>query len=326
VFYLLAIVLCLAVLSIVLAGSSLLCAFILSAGKRWLHLLPARACAAWVFGLRTLPFFLAALITLGFALPAFFRFEPRSSNESIGPRLLGLASLGALVIAVVAVRSWRIIRASHRAQKEWRACSRPVQIGRVLVPVYCGEPSPLLAVTGLLQPQIFVSEKVMTKLSPGELAAAIAHEVAHVNALDNLKHLILKITRGPEWLKLGSTWDGMWLAASEAAADEGALAGGASALDLSSALVKVAAFSREFVASDRIAASHFLPLTTRSSLEARVNHLCYLLENEKPLATTETGGRKWWPVLCFLMLIGSYAASVNAILPWTYEILELLVR
>jgi hypothetical protein len=325
-FYSLTVALCLAALFIVLAGSSFLCALVLWAGRGWLPFVSSRTRASIFFTLRSLPFFLSGLITLGLVLPAFLRYEPRSSNEAMGLRLLLLATLGTLVIAAVAVRSWRIVRATHRAQKEWGARARPLHVAGVDVPVYCGDLSALVAVTGLFRPKIFVSTKVVERLSHDELLAAIAHEVAHVGALDNLKQMILKITGAPKWLKLVSSSDAMWLNASEMAADEGALAGGASALDLSSALVKVAAVSRRLPALDRIAASHFLPVAGPSCLATRVSHLSKLLEGEGYSPRVVTRTQKYLPGFALLMIIVSYAACVSAVLPWIHEVLELLVK
>lgn len=326
-FYSLAIVLCLAVLFIVVAGSSLLSALALSLARRLLRFLPPKARANLVFLMRALPFFLAGLITLGFALPAFLRFEPRSSDEIVGPRLVALAALGLLVVAALTIRSWRILRTTHHAQKQWRNHSHRLQIDGVKVAIYSSDhPSPLLAVAGIFRPEIFVAESVMNKLSSGELFAAIAHEMAHVSALDNLKQFILKATRMPKWLNLSSSGDAMWLNASEIAADEGAVAGGASALDLSSALVKVAGLSRQLPAAPMIAASHLLPVASESCIETRVNHLRKLLENDDHEQVRTGAGRNYWPAFSLLILAVGYVACVNAVLPWMHEVLEMLVR
>jgi Zn-dependent protease with chaperone function len=326
-FYALALVLCLAVLFIVAAGASIFCAAGLYAGKRWLYFLPTRSRANLLFMLRAMPFFLAGLVTLGLALPAFLRFEPRASHEIMGPRLLALAVLGAFVLGAIAVRTLRIIRATHRAQKQWRIHSRRLQIESVRVPVYCaGMPCPLFAVTGMFRPKIFVAQAVIEKLSPGELDAALAHELAHVSALDNLKQLILKATTLPRWLRLFANSDAIWLNNSEMAADECALASGVSAMDLSSALVKVGGLIRQVPAGNLIAASHLLPITAQSGLETRVNHLRKLLESEDQVLGTRPKRRKYWPVFSFFLLVACYAICLNSALPWMHEILERLVR
>lgn len=326
-FYSLAILLCLAVLFIAASGASLVCGLASRASRRFLAQLPPSPCANFIFVLRALPLFLAGLITLGFALPAFLRFEPRSGNEIAGPRLFVLAALGALVLVAIAVRSWRILRATHRACLRWRARSRRFRMEGIGVPVYCSaSQSPLLAVTGFFRPQIFIAEEVVEKLSPDELFAAIAHEVAHVSALDNLKQLVLRITGAPGWISLGSKSEALWLNTSELAADQGALNLGASALDLSSALVKVAGLSRRLPASNSIAASHLVPVSAEVSLEARINHLRHLLESEESAIRSQIPNRNYWPVLSVLIFVVGYAVCVNAILPWMHEMLEVLVR
>lgn len=325
-FYALALVLCLAVMLIVAVGASALSAFFLWTSKRFLHRFSPLARANLLFMVRALPWFLAGWITLGFALPAFLRFEPRSSNEMLTPRLLLLACLGALVIAAIGIRGLQMIWTTHRAQKQWRIRSRRLLLKDVDVPVYCtSNASPLLAVTGIFRPRIFVAQTVVEILSPGELLAAIAHELAHVSALDNVKQLILKTTRLPQWFKLFAGTDTTWLNASEIAADERALMGGASALDLSSALVKVARLSRSVPGKTLLAASHLIPSGVQSSVEMRVNHLRKLLESEE--ITLGTGHKEtYWPAYGFLALIVSYAVCVNMVLPWMHEVLEMLVR
>lgn len=324
-FYALACVLCLAVLFIVLAGATLLAWLGLWSGKRFLHFLSAGGRANLLFLLRALPFFLACLAALGFALPAFLRFEPRSSNEMVGWRLLALAALGALATGLVFVRSWRIIHATQCAQKQWRSRSRQFKISGVDVPLYCVDaPAPLLAVTGWLRPRIFVAQTVIEKLSSRELFAAIAHELAHVSAGDNLKQLVLKTSGTPRWLNSFRSSDTSWLNASEMAADEGALSSGASALDLGSALVKVGGLSRQASAGDMVAVSQLLPANGRSCVEMRVLHLRELLENEDQ--APQSKGRSCWAVVAVVGLVVCYAMCVGTVLPFVHEMLELLVR
>lgn len=320
-FYALACVLCLAVLFIVQTGATILSSLGLWSGRRFLHLLPAGDRANLLFLLRALPFFLASIAALGFALPAFLRFEPRSSNEILGWKLLSLAALGGLVTAAVLVRSLWIVRATQRAQKQWHSRSWVFEMSGVDVPVFCVDgPAPLLAVTGWLRPRIFVAQTVIEELSPAELFAAIAHELAHVSAWDNLKQLFLKTTA----FRLVRHSDASWLNASEMAADEGALANGASALDLSSALVKVGGLSRQASAGNLIAVSHLLPANAQSCLEMRVRHLRKLLESEDQAPRSKS--RSYWPVWAVAGVALCYAMCVGTVLPWIHEMLELLVK
>ncbi|HEY6351562.1 MAG TPA: M56 family metallopeptidase [Candidatus Angelobacter sp.] len=327
-FYALAAALCCAVLFIVLGAASLASAGILWAARRMLGGLRPRTGANLMFALRALPLFLAGLITLGFALPAFLRFEPRSSGEIMGLRLLILAACGGLTVCAISIRCGRVILATRRARKEWRSHSMLVQPEGVPVPVYCSRgPYPLLAVTGVFRPQIFVASTVTQSLSAKELSAAIAHEMTHVSSRDNLKRMVLKLTQLPRWLNLFHHSDAAWVNASEIAADEGAIAGGASALDLSSALVKVGRLGTPAPISSAIAGSHLLPETAESCIAMRVMHLEKLLDDrQRPSRPHNDQGRTYWPVFSLALFIVGYAICLNAVLPWMHEALELLVR
>ena len=328
-FYELALLLCLAVFFIVLACGEILCAAGLWMIRRSLDRATPRTSANLLFALRILPLLLALSVTLGFALPAFLRFEPHSSGELIGFRLFVLATLGAMVVALAAVRCWRVLGATHRAQKEWHSHAERLQQEGVTLPVYCADGAcPLLAVTGLFRPKILVSRAVRQNLSPGELSAALAHEMAHVSAFDNLKQLLLKVTQPPQWLGLFRASDAAWLNVSEMAADEGALAKGASALDLSSALVKVGRLSRQLPMNKMIAASHLLPIAAESSIAMRITHLEKLLGNEELAGRRSSNPtpKRFRMLGPLLLLLLAYGICLHAVLPWMHETLEILVR
>jgi Zn-dependent protease with chaperone function len=328
-FYVLCLALCLAVWFIVLAGLSMLCQW----GARLFGPLvsssaPARA-ANRLFAVRVLPLFLACVVTLGFALPAFMEFEPRATGEMMSVRLFVLGALGALALIAMAIRAAKTVRATTLVREEWRSHSKKLCVEGMDVPVYCLDgPRSVMAVLGIFRPEIFVSREVTQVLSAEELSAAIAHERAHVRSFDNLKQILLKVTRLPRWLKpntFGLT-DMAWINVSEVAADEAALAAGASPLDLSAALVKVARLTRRPVMSEAVAASHLLPVACGSAIQARMSHLQELLEDTAPASGTKRQGRKY-PALLFLVLFTiTYVACVNAALPWVHEALESLVR
>ncbi len=110
--------------------------------------------------------------------------------------------------------------------------------------------------------------------------AAVEHERAHVSSFDNLKQLAVKVTRLPDWLNFSGAPNSASTNASEIAADEAALASGISVLDLSAALIKVAALSSHVVVGETVAASHLVPAEPGSSLQARVDHLREILESD----------------------------------------------
>jgi Zn-dependent protease with chaperone function len=325
-FYILCIALCLAAMFLVLAGMSMLCLW----SWRFLRLLvlssaPSTA-ANLLFAIRVLPLLLAFLVTFGLALPAFVKFEPRSTSEMMSLRLLVLAAFGAFALLAMGIRVVKIVRATTAVQEQWRRRSKKLHVEGMNIPVYCLDgPRSAVAVLGILQPEIFVSREVAETLSPDELSAAIAHEKAHVSSLDNLKQLLLKVVRPPRWLNMLRMAETDWTSASEIAADEAALAAGVSALDLSGALVKVGRLKIQAVVGDAVAASHLLPIASGSAVEARMSHLQKLLEDEGCSRVEKRNGKRGMFFVLVLPVI-AYAICVNGILPWVHEALELLVR
>lgn len=325
-FYDLALDLSLAMLFIVMAGTSVFCAGAMWAVNRVVRSVSPRTGASLLFVVRVFPLLLALAVTLGLVLPSIFEYEPRSGGESVSLRLFLLAALGGLIVIGITFRCLRVLWTTHRAQRHWRAHSELLRTTETGLPVYCSkEATPLLAVTGIFRPKVFVARKVRENLSASELSAAIAHELAHIRSLDNLKQLLLKITQPPRWLNLFHQSDAAWLNASEMAADEGALASGASALDLSSALVKVGRLSGAGQMGAMVAASHLLP--AESAIAMRVMHLEKLLASEGQATAPQYRHHGFFRSGPYLLLIGfSYAICLHAILPWMHDVLELLVK
>jgi Zn-dependent protease with chaperone function len=308
----------------VLAGASLLCLAGLRLVLRMAGPLSPGAKANLLFAARLLPLGLACVVTFGLALPAFLKFEPYSSGEGMGLRLTALAALGALALAGMAVRSVNILWATRQAQQGWRKHAEKIDVAGMKAPVYRVEnAASLLAVAGIFRPRIFVAREITETLSPDELRAALAHEMAHVSSFDNLKQLLLKITRAPRWLKALYNADSEWTSASEIAADREALAEGTSVLDLSSALIKVGRMARPMTGREPVA-SHLVPPTCGSALENRVTCLSEILEGTS--ATPARDGKRSRLFLPLLLALAGYVACVNAILPAVHEALEFLVR
>ncbi|HLY99440.1 MAG TPA: M48 family metalloprotease [Candidatus Angelobacter sp.] len=286
--------------------------------------LPARRRASLLFALRMAPLLLAAVFTVGFVLPAFVRFEPRSTTEDLNPGLLGLAACGLIVVTMISVRFVRMAAATRRLRRHWLGSARRLHhVEGITLPVYSVDaPSGLLAVTGIFRPQIFVARRFVESLSPQELEAALAHEVAHVSAFDNLRQALLRITRPPFW-----RGDTAWTSASEIAADEAALLSGASVLDLSAALVKAGRLGGHPALNGNAAVSCLLPSSSRadSSVHARVRHLELLLSGTAALPAPGQP-RRFLPLLALLLGLGIYAACFQVLLPWVHDALEFLVH
>jgi beta-lactamase regulating signal transducer with metallopeptidase domain len=330
-FYLLSISLCCAVFFIVLAGSSALCAWAGRFLRRDAPSLVPTTAANLLFTIRTLPLFLASLATLGFVLPALLKFEPRSTGELVGWPLLVLAILGCAVFLMMLARATTILWATRSVGAKWRRHSKKLSLENTDVPVYCLDdvgtgPGSVLAVLGFLRPKIFVARQIVDTLTPAELMAAVEHERAHITSFDNLKQLLLKVTRVPRWLRFFSGADSAWTNATEIAADEAALASGISVLDLSSALIKVAALSTHAVVGKSVAASHLIPHESGSCLHARVDHLQKILAGYN--ATPDTPPQKRIGKIAIPLVLAAigYAACLNAVLPWVHDALEVLVR
>jgi BlaR1 peptidase M56 len=323
-FYALAIALCFAVLFLVLASSSILLLPAMLLARRMARAAAPGNGANLLLVARLLPLLLTTVITLGLALPAFLEFEPYSTKEGMGLRLSALAFAGMLLLAGMVMRGWRMVRATSRAQQAWRKNASRVYLEGIGLPVYLVEHgSALLAVVGIFRAQIFLSREIAENLSPQELRAALEHEIAHVSSLDNLKQMLLKITRPPRWLKAFHDIDAEWSGASEIAADHSALARGASVLDLSSALIKVGRLNRTPAIAHAVA-SHLIPPACSSSLEQRVMRLSELLQDSAQTAVHTAQPGKL--ILAIFLGAAAYTACIHAFLPAVHEALEFLVR
>jgi beta-lactamase regulating signal transducer with metallopeptidase domain len=328
-FYMLSTSLCCAVFFIVLASTSVLCMWAGRVSRPAASSLAPTTAANLLFTIRILPALLAALATFGFVLPALLKFEPRSTGELVGWPLLGLAILGAVALIVMSIRAARIIRSTMLVAATWRRRSKKLCLENIDVPVYCLNgpgPGSVLAVLGFLRPKIFVAKQIVDTLTPAELMAAVEHERAHVTSFDNLKQLVLKVTCIPRWLRVSGGADSAWTNASEIAADEAALASGISVLDLSSALIKVAALSTHAVVGRTVAASHLVPIESGYCLQARVDHLQKILAGYNPLRQAPRRNRIDKIAVPLVIAAVTYTACVSAVLPWVHEVLEALVR
>jgi Zn-dependent protease with chaperone function len=323
-FTMLAIALCLAVMFLVLTGATVLSTAVSRLLLRRMGCATPGTKANLLFALRLLPLALACVVTFGLVLPSFLEFEPSSTKEGMGFRLMALAILGALLLLGMLARGVSILHATSQAQRGWRERSERMNVATLRTPVYRVESgASLLAVTGILRPKIFVGSEIAEALSPDELRAALAHEMAHVSSFDNLKQFLLKSTRAPRWLKVLYQADAEWTNASEIAADREALAEGASVLDLSSALIKVGRLKRPLAGRDPVA-SHLVPSACSGALEIRVTRLTEMLEGRD--AAPSGGVKRMNFFLPMLIALALYLACIHALLPAVHEALELLVR
>jgi len=325
-FYLLCLTLCLAVMFLVLAVTSILLVPVARLLERRLEHARARTAADLLLIFRLLPFSLAAAISIGLALPSFMKFEPPSTKEMVNVPLIVLAALGCGVLIAMIARGLRIWRMTTFVQHQWKKHSHPISSVNTSVPLYRIDSSTsLLAVTGLFKPRIFISRAVAEALTEDELSAALSHEVAHVRSYDNLKQVLMKVMAPPRWFQgLHSTGES-WIRASEVAADESALAQGASALELSSALIKVGRLSLANTVPGAVAASHLVPCGCSSATLTRAAHLRDLLEKGAVVSNVQRSGRSK-VVTALVLMVALYIGCLVTLLPAVHEALEFLVR
>jgi len=203
----------------------------------------AAARARLLFVLRTLPPALSVLCVALLLTPSYLEYEPRHAAETVSFKLGFLAAVSATGLAVSLIRSLATYRATVILRNNWLRKGKRIEIPGINVDTYeIDHPFPLVGIVGSLHPRLFVAKQVRTSLTAEEIAAAIAHENGHLAARDNLKRGILQACRDALLIiPSGRLLDRAWADASEEAADEcAAEKGNGVALDLASALVKIA--------------------------------------------------------------------------------------
>ena len=326
-FYLVAIIECLGVGFLVTALASSVClpaSRLLFNTARHRH--PGTA-ANLLFTVRILPAGLAVALALLFALPAFLLFEPHPSNDYIGPLQLTMAALGGLLLAIMIARTVRVLRANSLVEKHWKTQSNRTYIPGIEIPTYCvsGVPS-LFVVAGLFRPCVFVGREIIERFSAPEMAAAAAHEMAHIHAHDNFKLLLLEISRPPAWLMRLGISDDVWMDAADLAADRSSLAAGNAPLHLASALLKVGRLRNSFASRFTVSGSHLLPAHSGPCLETRVTQLVALADGDPSVHVQQVPRRMVYTFalagLIFFVL--SYATTAHIVLRFVEGALDML--
>jgi len=199
--------------------------------------------ARLLFSLRTLPAVLAFLSVALLLVPAYVAYEPRHAAETVSFKLGLLAFISATGIAVSIYRAIATHRATSKLTSDWLKQGKPLQITGIAIEAFqIDHTFPLIAIVGFLRPRLFIASQVLEILTPEEIFAAVAHENGHLAARDNLKRGLLQACRDALLIiPSGRLLDKAWSEASEEAADENAARqGNGVALDLASALVKIA--------------------------------------------------------------------------------------
>ncbi|MFN7927128.1 MAG: M48 family metalloprotease [Blastocatellia bacterium] len=196
-----------------------------------------------IFSLRIAPVMISLVLALAVVLPAYWLHEPRQKVEPISFKLALLtafAGVGVLLALWRGLRAWRVTR---RLVQNWLQHATRIDVAGVALPAYrIAHPYPVVALVGCWRPRLFLAEQLCQVLTPAELTATIAHESGHWHARDNLKRILLRVCCDVlAILPAGRSLERAWAEAAEVAADEfAARTGNHVAVDLASALVKIA--------------------------------------------------------------------------------------
>jgi hypothetical protein len=235
---LLAVLLAGSAVTIATAGGWLMTAIVSRFVRRQTTL--AAASRAWLLAqVRLLP--LGAVVILVPAQIQAFRTYEAGRPESAGVLLLSLGAVGFWVIVNGARRAFTAWRDTVRVVKEWKADATPLAVDQWQGLAWAiHTPFPVVALAGIWRPQLFVARQVLTRCTSGELASVGAHEAAHAAANDNLLRLLFELTPGARvFRRVAGPIERAWASATEEAADIQARKT-SSAIDLASALTKVA--------------------------------------------------------------------------------------
>lgn len=207
--------------------------------RRWSALARARL----IFFLRVLPAGIAILFVLFLIVPSYLAYEPRHAVEDVSLKLALLAVASAIGIGLAFGRGLAAWRVTKRLTADWITQSKAISIPGINIPTYrIDHYFPLIAIVGVLRPRLFIATQVLEFLTADEIKAALSHEKGHLTARDNMKRGLLRACRDSLLIfPCGRSLDRDWAEASEEAADELAASEGRNvALDLASALVKIA--------------------------------------------------------------------------------------
>lgn len=292
--------------------------------------LSAASCSGIIFLLRTFPIGLGIISVSLLLIPAYIEHEPRNGHEPVSLKLAIIACASGLGLALALFRGLAAWRATTRLKSNWLRHAERIELPRVKIPSYrIRHQFPVIAIVGVLRPRLFIAEQVFTSLAPEELMAAIEHEAGHVAANDNFRRGLMRACRDVlVMIPSGRRLDRAWIEASEAAADEYAAGRGRRvALDLASALVKIARLVPIGIKPAMPSGTFFLGAEEVSGVKTRVRRLVQLAEGKRAF-----GGRAlisriplWIPIV-LTILLAALAANEPHILASVHLLIEASVH
>lgn len=328
---LLGITLVLALLLTINATATLAAAGMGRACKRILWKCSARTRAEILFVMRIGPPVIAIVAIAAFMIPSYLTYEPYSTKETVGLKLGVLAAISAVGVALAIWRGVRSWIATRSLLKQWLKASTPIHLDAITVPTFVLQHKfPIVAVVGAVRPRLFIASHVLQSLSEEELAAAIAHEYGHLAAQDNFKRSVMRISRAALLIIPCGRWlDRAWSEASESAADEHAAQQSSQvALDLASALVRIA---RMIPTGQRqtlpALVSGFLMSEDAPGVKVRVSRLVELAATDPRLLVSRAPLFRFipWLVLTVVVVLSVTIESRPQVLASVHEFVEHVV-
>ncbi len=240
---------------------------VLRLAEKWLRRLTARCQERIYFAVPVTSHGAALLLTMLVVMPQYIRGETNPLQERVGLACIA----GALIVAArYLYGTQRAIRLLLHMQRAHRSNDAPVVMaGGLPVHISAGI-YPQLAVMGLFPPRIVLSQHLLDNpaFSPELLEIALAHESAHVQHYDNLKHFVLASLALSHRVWKGSLE--RWRDAAENAADDDAVSGNSSrAILLAETLLVVA----RAVPPRRVSALSLALLPHEEELDKRIGRL-----------------------------------------------------
>jgi hypothetical protein len=259
-----------------------------------------------LLAVRLFPAGASLLIAVVLFVPAHWITEARDVNESFGWVLYSMAAAGAALIGRSAARAVALGLADSRLRARER--------GSALVPhVREADGVPGLALAGLLRTRILIARQAAASLTAAELDVAIAHELAHRRAVDNLKRWALHCA--PDFFgssAIAKRTEQAWHAAAESLADARAVHGDAQrALDLASALIKVARLTAP--PASLACTPAWSPFNDPALLEWRVHQLTFDVPAATPYRPVRTAGAAALLLLVTALLVPILSGAIHQV-------------
>jgi len=298
--------------------------------KRRMMRCSARTRAELLFVMRIGPPAIAFIWIAAFMIPSYIVYEPYKTDEFVSKKLGALAALSAIGVGFAIWRGLRSWVATRSLLEKWSANATPIELADLDVPAFRMVHSfPIIAVVGTFRPRLFIAEHVLKSLTQEELGAAVAHEYGHMAAHDNLKRSMLRASRAALLIiPCGRSLDRAWGEAAEAAADEHAAQKSSTvALNLASALVRIA---RLIPAEERVAlpsSAYLVGGEETRGVKARVRRLLELSSTDRNLLVSSAPWFRLvpWMLLVFIVMLGLTIETRPQVLASVHTLIESVV-